>query len=66
MWTDPILKFVPMISPAPQRIIGVVADMDDLNLVPKPTMTVYHPFAQEAVLGGGRMFVHAAPILTLW
>ena len=59
MWTDPILKAVPMMSTAPLRVIGVVADMDDTNVVPRPTMTVYRPFDQEAVLGGGRLFVHA-------
>jgi putative ABC transport system permease protein len=58
MWTDPILKVVPVISAAPQRIIGVVADMDDINVVPKPAMTVYRPFDQEAAIGGGRLFVH--------
>jgi putative ABC transport system permease protein len=58
MWTDPILKVVPMMSTEPLRIIGVVADMDDTNVVPRPTMTVYRPFDQEAVLGGGRLFVH--------
>ena len=57
-WTDPILKVIPMINATPLRIIGVVADMDDTNVVPKPTMTVYRPFDQEALLGGGRMFVH--------
>lgn len=58
-WTDPILKVIPgMLAPAPQRIVGIVADIDDTHLVPKPTMTVYHPFAQEAAMGGGRMFVH--------
>jgi predicted permease len=58
MWTDPILKAVPMMSTAPLRIIGVVADMDDINVLPKPTMTVYRPFDQDAVVGGGRLFVH--------
>jgi predicted permease len=58
MWTDPILKAVPLLSTEPQRIIGIVADMDDLDLVPKPTMTVYRPFDQEAIVGGGRLFVH--------
>ncbi len=58
-WTDPVLKFAPF-SPKPCRIVGVVADIDDLNLVPKPTVTVYHPFAQQEFLGGGRMFVHAS------
>lgn len=59
-WNDPILKFIPTINLAPQRIIGVVADMDDLNLVPVPTMTLYRPFAQEAAMGGGNLIVHAS------
>ncbi len=59
MWTDPILKVIPMMSGAPMRIIGVVADMDDANLIAKPTMTVYRAFAQDAVVGGGHMFIHA-------
>jgi putative ABC transport system permease protein len=58
MWTDPLLKFIPMIKPEPQRVIGVVADMDDLHVVPVPTMTMYRPFAQEAAMGGGNLFVH--------
>ena len=66
MWTDPILKAVPMMSTAPLRIIGVVADMDDINVLPKPTMTVYRPFDQDAVVGGGRLFVHVRSILMLW
>jgi predicted permease len=58
LWTDPILKFAPF-TPKPARIIGVVADLDDVNLVPRPAVTVYHPFAQQEFLGGGRLFVHA-------
>jgi predicted permease len=58
MWTDPLLKEVPMISSASLRVIGVVPDLDDLNLVPVPTMTIYRPFDQEITTGGGRMFVH--------
>jgi len=58
MWTDPILKVVPLFGSEPFRIIGVVPDVDDINVVPKPTMAVYLPFDQEAALGGGRMFVH--------
>jgi predicted permease len=58
MWTDPILKAVPFMSSAPRRIIGVVADMDDVHVVPRPTVTMYHPFNQEPALGGGRLFVH--------
>ena len=55
-WTDNVIKFV-NVSPEPRRIVGVVADVDDGNVIPQPTMTVYHPFEQE--LGGGRLFVHA-------
>jgi predicted permease len=56
MWTDPVMKFVG-IDTEPRRIVGVVADVDDENVVPAPAMTVYQPFAQE--MWGGRMFVHS-------
>ncbi len=56
MWTDPVTKFIG-VSTAPRRIVGVVADVDDLNLVPRPTMTVYQPIEQET--NGGRLFVQA-------
>jgi putative ABC transport system permease protein len=55
MWTDPIMKFVG-VSPAPRRIVGVAADVDDENVVPGPAFTVYHPFGQT--IGGQRLFVH--------
>jgi putative ABC transport system permease protein len=55
-WTDPIMKFID-ISPKPRRIVGIVADLDDQNVVPGPVLNVYHPFEQET--GGGRLFVHA-------
>jgi predicted permease len=58
MWTDPVMKFID-ISPAPRRIVGVAADMDDENLVPGSAQTVYHPFTQMQDLGGDRLFVHA-------
>ena len=58
IWTDPVMKFAP-INLAPRRIVGVVADMDDENLVPGPALTVYHPFAQIQQFGGDRLFVHA-------
>src|SRR5690606_335984 len=57
MWTDPVLEFIG-ISPGGRRIVGVVPDVDDQNLVPEPTMTVYLPLEQG--LGGGRIFVHTA------
>src|SRR5207247_8362138 len=56
MWTDPVMKFID-VSSGPRRIVGVVADVDDENVVPGPAMTVYHPFEQE--IFGGRLFVHA-------
>ena len=56
MWTDPVMKFID-VSTDPRRIVGVVADVDDENVVPGPAMTVYHPIEQE--MGGGRLFVHA-------
>jgi putative ABC transport system permease protein len=56
MWTDPVMKFID-VSTGPRRIVGIVADVDDENIVPGQAMTVYHPFEQE--IGGGRMFVHA-------
>jgi predicted permease len=56
MWTDPVTKFID-VSNGPRRIVGVVADLDDENVVPGPTITVYHPLEQE--IGGGRLFVHS-------
>src|SRR6202167_1899750 len=57
MWTDPVMKFID-ISMGPRRIVGVVADVDDENVVPGPALTVYHPFEQLPIWGG-RLFVHA-------
>lgn len=56
MWTDPVMKFID-VSPAPRRIVGVVADMDDEHVMPGPAFNVYHPLDQE--IGGGRLFIHA-------
>src|ERR1700690_3360211 len=58
MFTDPILKVIPVLNAHPLRIVGIVPDMDDANIVPVPTMTLYRPFDQEQILGGGRLFVH--------
>jgi hypothetical protein len=52
-WTDPYFG-----EPRPRRIVGVVADVDDENVVPGPALTVYHPFRQMGY--GGRLFVHTA------
>ena len=56
MWTDPVIKFID-VSGNRRRIVGVVPDIDDENVVPGAVMTVYHPFGQE--IFGGRLFVHA-------
>jgi putative ABC transport system permease protein len=56
MWTDPVMKFID-VATRPRRIVGVVPDIDDENVVPGPALTVFHPLEQE--MGGGRLFVHA-------
>ena len=55
-WTDGVIKFIG-ISPAPRRIIAVVPDIDDENIIPEPAMTIYQPIDQE--WAGGRLFVRA-------
>jgi ABC-type antimicrobial peptide transport system permease subunit len=57
MWTDPVMKFID-VSTSSRRIVGVVPNVDDENVVPGTAMTVYHPLEQE--VGGGRLFVHAS------
>jgi putative ABC transport system permease protein len=52
-WTDPYFG-----KPQPRRIVGIVADVDDENVVPGPALTVYHPLRQTPY--GGRLFVHAS------
>jgi putative ABC transport system permease protein len=54
-WTDPVFSIYG--EPTPARIVGVVADVDDENVVPGSAMTVYQPAWQIGV--AGRMFVHA-------
>jgi putative ABC transport system permease protein len=58
-WTDPVLKFIPGISTAPHRIVGVTADVDDEHVVPGPSLTVYSPF-EEGPIFGGRLFIHTS------
>jgi hypothetical protein len=53
LWTDPISG-----RRVPRRIVGVVADVDDENVVPQPALTLYHPLRQ--VPFGGRVFVQAS------
>jgi putative ABC transport system permease protein len=52
-WTDPLFG-----NPQPRRIVGVVAEVDDENVVPGPALTIYHPVQQ--MRAAGRLFVHAA------
>jgi putative ABC transport system permease protein len=56
LWTDPVMKFIG-ISYEPRRIVGVVPDIDDENIIPSPGMTVYQPVDQEG--WQGRLFVRA-------
>ncbi|MCU1317524.1 MAG: hypothetical protein JWN63_2846 [Candidatus Acidoferrum typicum] len=58
-WTDPVMKFIPGISTAPHRIIGVTADIDDEHVVPGPSLTVYSTF-EEGPIFGGRLFIHTS------
>jgi len=55
-WTDPVIKFIGL-SDQPRRIIGVVPDLDDENIIPSPMITVYQPTEQEGF--NGRLFVRA-------
>jgi putative ABC transport system permease protein len=50
-WTEAVFG-----TPEPRRIVGIVADVDDENVVPVPTLTVYHPVQQ--LRAAGRLFVH--------
>lgn len=53
-WTDGVMKFIGM-SLEPRRIVAVVPDFDDENIIPSPAMTVYQPIDQEG--WNGRIFV---------
>jgi predicted permease len=55
-WTDGVMKFIG-ISYEPRRIIAVVPDFDDENIIPQPAMTIYQPVDQE--WSSGRVFVRA-------
>jgi putative ABC transport system permease protein len=65
-WTDPVLEFFPGNDAeksrlmSPHRIIGVVADMDDLHIVPEPSSTIYGTFADSSIIFGGHLFIHTS------
>jgi len=50
MWTDPLTK-VAGISPNARRIVGILADVDDANILPQHNLTIYQPFAQGPLFG---------------
>src|SRR5205814_4520538 len=58
-WTDPVLKTTRGTTGPPQRIIGVTADIDDVHVVPEPTVTIYHTF-EQGPLFRGRLFIHTS------
>ncbi len=49
-----VIKFIGL-SPEPRRIVGVVPDIDDENIIPSPTIMIYQPVDQEG--WQGRLFV---------
>ena len=53
-WTDPYFGN----APVRRRIVGVVADADDENVVRRPAMTIYMPVQQVGL--AGRLFVRTA------
>jgi predicted permease len=55
-WTDGVIKFIG-ISGEPRRIVGVVPDFDDENIIPSPAMAIYQPIDQDG--WNGRLFVRA-------
>jgi len=52
-WTDPYFG-----KPAPRRIVGIASDVDDVEVVPKSALTIYHPLRQFPF--AGRLFVHTS------
>jgi putative ABC transport system permease protein len=55
-WTDPVMKFID-VEDVPRRIVGVVADVEDENMVPGPAISIYEPMTQQ--MWGNRLFIHA-------
>ena len=49
-WTDGVMKFIG-ISMEPRRIVGIVPDFDDENIIPSPGMMIYQPADQEGWQG---------------
>jgi ABC-type antimicrobial peptide transport system permease subunit len=58
-FSDPVLKRPGKTAEPLQRIIGVVADIDDVHIVPEPTVTIYNTF-EQGPLYRGRLFIHTS------
>jgi predicted permease len=58
---DRHLRFDTAILAKPRRIVGIVADVDDQNVVQEPTLTIYEPIRGQ-IMGqlANRLFVRAA------
>jgi ABC-type antimicrobial peptide transport system permease subunit len=52
-WTDPYFG-----KPVPRRIVGIVTDVDDENVIRQPAMAIYMPVPQMGL--GGRLFVRTS------
>jgi predicted permease len=57
IWSDPVIKFIPGFIAKPMRIVGVVQDIDDENVVPGPAMNIYGAFEQSPMFSAN-LFVH--------
>jgi putative ABC transport system permease protein len=57
-WNDPVIQFIGL-SDKPRRIVGVVPDIDDVHIIPQPSMMIYVPNTQEEGWAG-RMLVKTA------
>jgi hypothetical protein len=54
VWTDPVLQFASGPITRRRRTVGIVPDIDNNNLVPAPTMTVFQPTELA-----GRLLIYA-------
>ncbi|HET9399887.1 MAG TPA: ADOP family duplicated permease [Candidatus Acidoferrales bacterium] len=56
IWVDPVVQMMGG-APTPRRIIGIAADIDDTDMIPGPTLTIYTSI-ERGTLFGGRLFIH--------
>jgi predicted permease len=57
---DRHLRFGTAFLAKPRRIVGIVADVDDQNVVQEPTLTIYQPMTGGGTGFANRLFVRAA------